>query len=321
MHYVLRLVKIALFNAAISLLAGQAMAQDYPNRPIRFVVPSTAGATSDLLARVIATEMSKIFGQPIVVDDKPGANQIIALENVARSPADGYTVGVVGVDGVVLLPLTTKALRFDPMLDLMPVAGLAEGRYVLAGSANRSWKNFSELVAFAKANPGKLNYGSSVHQVRFPIQLMIQRLGLDVVHIPYSGGAPYLQAIVGGTIDFGVISEGRVSAMGTRARLFAVTGQKRTASYPDIPTFSELNFPQVKGPSYSLSVRVGTPRAVIDKLSAAAAMALERPEVKTALANLYLESSYENPEVAAKSLGEQARFYAEFAKSINIQPE
>ena len=131
MHYVLRLVKMALFNAAISLLVGQAMAQDYPNRPIRFVVPSTAGATSDLLARVIATEMSKILGQPIVVDDKPGANQVIALENVVRSPADGYTVGVVGVDGVVLLPLTTKALRFDPMNDLVPVAGLADRKSVV----------------------------------------------------------------------------------------------------------------------------------------------------------------------------------------------
>ena len=321
MHYVLRLVKMALFNAAISLLPGQAMAQDYPNRPIRFVVPSTAGATSDLLARVIATEMSKILGQPIVVDDKPGANQVIALENVVRSPADGYTVGVVGVDGVVLLPLTTKALRFDPMNDLVPVAGLAEGRYALAGPADRSWKNFNELVAFAKANPGKLNYGSSVHQVRFPILLLIQKLGIDVVHIPYSGGAPYLQAIVSGTIDFGIISEGRVSAMGTRARLFAVTGQRRIASHPDVPTFGELNFPQVKGPSYSLSVRAGTPVAVIDKLSAAAAVALERPEVKTALANLMLESSYEKPEVAARTLAEQARFYAEFAKSIKIQPE
>lgn len=321
MHYVLRLVKMALFNAAISLLPSQAMAQDYPNRPIRFVVPSTAGATSDLLARVIATEMSKILGQPIVVDDKPGANQVIALENVVRSPADGYTVGVVGVDGVVLLPLTTKALRFDPMNDLVPVAGLAEGRYVLAGSADRSWENFNELVAFARANPGKLNYGSSVHQVRFPILLLIQKLGIDVVHIPYSGGAPYLQAIVSGTIDFGIISEGRVSAMGTRARLFAITGKNRIASHPDIPTFAELDFPQVKGAGYSLSVRAGTPKAVIDKLSAAAAVALERAEVKIALANLMLESSYEKPEVAARTLVEQAGFYAELAKKINIQPE
>lgn len=321
MHYIFCYARRVFFSAATCLLAGHAMAQDYPSRPIRFVVPSTAGASSDLLARVVATEMSKILGQPIVVDDKPGANQIIALENVIRSPADGYTVGVVGVDGVVLLPLTTKALRFDPMNDLVPVAGLAEGRYVLAGPADRPWKNFNELVAYAKANPGKLNYGSSVHQVRFPVLLLIQKLGLDVVHIPYSGGAPYLQAIVSGTIDFGIISEGRVSTMGARARLFAVTGQKRTATHPDIPTFAELNFPQVKGAGYSLSVRAGTPKAVIDKLSAAAAVALERPEVKIALNNLMLESSYEKPEVAARTLTEQARFYADFAKEVNIQPE
>jgi tripartite-type tricarboxylate transporter receptor subunit TctC len=301
---------------------GGAVAQDFPSKPIRFIVPSSAGTTSDLLARVLGAEMSKILGQPIVVEDKPGANQIIALEHIAKqSPADGYTVGIVGVDGVALLPLTNKDLRFDPLKDLFFVAGVAETRYVLAGPAARPWKTFQELIAYAKANPGKLNYGSSVHQVRLPVLVLIRELGLNMVHIPYSGGGPYLQAVASGTVDLGITGEAAGLALGNKVQFFAITGRERSPRHPDVPTFAELNFPQINGPSYALSVRAGTPKPIIDKLSAAASTALERPEVKAALANHSMDITNDKPDAAARKLSELARFYADLAAKVSLTSE
>lgn len=317
-----RAAALFFFDVILVFSASAVRAQVFPNKPIRMIVPTSAGATADFLARVVAPEMSRILGQPVVVENKPGANQIIGLEYIAKgAPADGYTVGVVGIDGVVLLPLTTKGLRFDPMNDLAPIAGLAEGRYVLASPVGRPWKTFDELTDYAKSHPGKLNYGSSVQQVRFPVLLITQKLGLDVVHIPFSSGAAYLLAIVGGTLDFGVVGDNSAATMGTRARILAVTGQKRLAAHPEVPTFAELGFPQAKGPGYGLSVRAGTPKAISDKLSAAAALALEKPEVRAAMSNLLLEPSDEKPEVLARKQLEQVKLFGDFARGIGLQPQ
>ena len=313
----------ALMIAGVLLVvAGHALAQDYPSRPIRFVVPTTPGSTGDLVARVLGSEMSKVIGQPIIVENKPGANQIIGLEHVARqSPADGYTVGIVGVDGMALLPLTTRDMRFDPMKDLVMVAGIAEARYVLAGPPARPWKNFAELVAHAKANPGKLNYGSSVHQVRFPVMLIMQALGLDMLHVPYSGGRPYEQALLAGTLDLGILTEGSASRSGNEFLLFATTGQQRIAVRPNVPTFAELGFPRVKGPSYGVSVRAGTPRPIIEKLANTVTATLERPETKGAMEKLFLRVVIEKSDAAAKNLADTFGFYSEFAKKVDLKPE
>jgi tripartite-type tricarboxylate transporter receptor subunit TctC len=309
-------------GAILVLSTGTALAQGFPNKPIRMIVPTSTGATADFLARILAPEMSRILGQPVVVENKPGANQIIGLEYIAKgAPADGYTIGVVGIDGVILLPLTTKGLRFDPMNDLVPIAGLAEGRYVMASPADRPWKSFDELVDYAKSHPGKLNYGSSVHQVRFPVLLVKEQLELDVVHIPFSSGAAYLTAILSGILDFGVVGENSARTMGTRGRILAMTGQKRSAANPEVPTFAEIGFPQAKGPAYGLSVRAGTPKAISDKLSAAAASALGKPEIRAAMSNMLLDPSEDKPEMFARKQFEQAKLYADFAKGIGLQPQ
>ena len=316
-----RLAVAVISGAVLAVGATSALAQKFPNKPIDFIVPSSSGSTSSLLARVVAAEMSKTIGQPIIVKDKPGANQLIGLQYIVREPADGYTVGVVGDDGVALLPLTTKNLSFDPLKDLLPIARLAESRYVLVSPADRPWKSFQELVAYAKANPGKLNYGSSVNQVQFPVLLLIRELGLNIVHIPYSGGASYLQAMVGGTLDLGITGESSAKTMGARVQVFAVTGKTRSANHPNVPTFTELNFPQVRGPTYSLSVHAGTPKAIIDTLTKAAATALKSPEIKQSMSNLLLEIDYQAPEDVAQRLAEKVKFYEQFAKDINFKAE
>lgn len=317
-----RWCSVLLMAGTVLATTGQPLAQDYPAKPIRFVVPTTPGSTADLVARVLGAEMSKVIGQSIVVENKPGANQIIGLELIAKlASADGYTVGIVGVDALALLPLTTKAMRFDPMKDLTMVAGVAEARYVLASPAAKPWKNFAALVSHAKANPGKLNYGSSVHQVRFPVMLVMQELGLDMLHVPYSAGRTYEQALQTGTLDLGILTEGSANRSGNEFLLFATTGQQRIAARPNVPTFAELGFPRVKGPSYAVSVRTGTPRAIIDKLANAVTATLERPETRAAMEKLYLRVVNERPDAAAKSLADTFSFYSDFAKKVDLKPE
>ena len=311
-----------LASAILALCAATAVAQDYPNRPIRFIVPTTPGNTTDLLGRIVATETSKILGQPVIVENRTGANQLIGIEFVAKqAAADGHTAAVIGIEGLVLLPLTSRNIRFDPFKDIVPVAGLAEGRYFLASSATLPWKTFNEFIAHAKANPGKLNYGSSVVQVRLPVLMIMQTHGLDLVHIPYTGGAPYLQALLAGEVQLGIGGEGPLTGMGERIRILAVTGDQRLPAFRDSPTFAELGFSQIRGPSYMLSVRAGTSREIIDRLNAAVSRALQTTEAKTSLAKILLTATNTPPALTSKTITEQARFYADLARSIGITPK
>jgi tripartite-type tricarboxylate transporter receptor subunit TctC len=308
--------------AALWLAAGAAAAQDYPNRLLRFIVPNTPGSTQDTLARTMGNEMSRLLGQPIVVENKPGADSTIGYEYVAKTaPADGYTLASVNVTGLASLPATSRDLRFDPLKDLPPVIGIGESRFVLASAASLPWKTLPELVAHAKANPGKLNFGASVPIVRLPMEVIIRHYGLDIAHIPYSASAPYVQALIVGEIQMGIIPEGLAIAQGDKLRVLAVTGEKRRPPFLDVPTFAELGLGQIHGTAFSLNVRAGTPKPIVDKLYATAKQALEQPEMKANLAKMQLEISAETPEAAAANLAAQATFFSDTARAIGLRPQ
>ena len=311
--------------AMVLLASGAASAAGigaYPDKPIRVIVPTSAGTTTDLLIRAIAPEMGKALGQPLVIEARPGANQVIGYEYCAKQvPADGYTACMVGVDGLALLPAVTKEMRFDAFRDLPPVIGLAESRYVLRSHASAPWTNFAEFVAYVKANPGKINYGASAPQVRFPMLLIMRQLGLDMLHVPYGGGARYLQALMAGEVHIGFTGEAAMAGAGDRVRGLAVTGDKRAPAYPDLPTFGQLKFPQIRGPSYSLNVRAGTPPDAVKKLHDAAGQALNAGDVRASLAKFPMEVLNESAEATQKRLVDAGRFYAEFAKAADIKPE
>jgi len=288
---------------------------DYPDKPIKFVAATTAGGTADLLARALADAMSKVLNQPIVVENKPGADQIIGLEYVAKGqPADGYTAIVIGLDGQALLPLIKKGLRFDPLNDLTQVASLGEVRYVLAGPATAPYKTFKELTDAAKAQPGKMNYGSSSPQVRFPTLVLMDEMGIEATHVPFPGAGPYLTAVAAGTVDWAVIGENSGNTLKPRVRLYGITGRTRSSINPDVPTFAELGFPRIVGPAYALAVRTGTPQAIVDKLSAAAATAMATPEMKANTQKFQLELAYEKADGAQRVLRERYKLYEEFSK-------
>lgn len=302
-------------------IAGTAAAQPYPNKPIRFVVASSAGTTADNLARVMAQEMTKTLGQPIVIENKPGAQMIIALEYIISQPADGYTVGITGTDAMALLPHVAANLRFNPTKDVVPIASLAEARYAWVGITGKPWKTFNELIAYARANPGKINYGSSAPQTHFPTLVIIDQLKINMLHIPYNAGGPYLQSIMAGTVDVGIVGEGSGRTMGDKVHHYAITGNARIPRLPNTPTFAELGFPRISGPAYAVTVRAGTPKDVADRLTSATLAALQVPEVRAALERQLYIITPEDASGAQKKLANQVAFYNEFAQKIGLKPK
>lgn len=313
-----RMVVVALAASGV-FAALAASAQEYPNRPIRIVVPSTPGVPQDVIARAAAPEMSKMLGQPVFIENKPGADQVIGLEFVARQqPADGYTLALVAVGSLATLPVLAKDLRFDPLKDLPPVTTMAEGRYVIGSSASKPWKTFQELVAHARANPGKLNFGASNNSVRMLAEAITRSNGLGVVYVPYSQASAYLSAMVSGEVDMGVLAEASTLSFGDRFRTLAVTGSQRRAPLMDVPTFAELGMPQIPSTSYSMNVAAATPKAVVDRVFAATQHAMQQQVFRDQMAKLYMVVIADTTEAAAKKLADDARFYADIARRIGL---
>jgi tripartite-type tricarboxylate transporter receptor subunit TctC len=309
----------ALLSAVLPQHAG---AQDYPNRPIKFVVTYAPSVVTDIVARIVAPEMSKILGQPIVVENKPGADTVIGFDYVARAnPADGYTVVVTLVPGLATLPLLNKDLRFDAIAGLPPFIDLTESRLVFASSTKFGWKTMQELLNAARANPGKLNYGVSSSLTRIMTDGFVKDFKIDAVPVPFTGGGPWQVALLAGTVEMGFTAEGASIGQAEKLNILAVTGETRSRHFPAAPTFKELGFPDYKGLAISLNVRAGTPQQAIDKLYAAAAQAMKMADVKTRLQGAGFEPiSDSTPESAARRLADQSRFFAQIAKANAAAP-
>ncbi|MSP96470.1 MAG: tripartite tricarboxylate transporter substrate binding protein [Betaproteobacteria bacterium] len=303
------------------VLGGVAGAQDFPSRPIRIVVPSTPGTSPDHVGRIIATEMARNIGQPVIVENKPSADALLAYEYVAKlAGADGYTVGIINVPGLAGLPATVKNLRFDPLKDLPPVIGLVETKYLFGSSVKFPWKDFKELIAYAKENPGKLNYASLGPNLRLLMEVLVQDQGLNVVNIPYNGGGPYTQALLTGEVQMGYLGESTAINFSDKFRSIATTGRNRHAPFMSVPTFAELGYPQIRGPSFSLNVAAGVPKAALERLLASARQALQQQEVKDRFQKLQFEIVDLSPEAANKQLLEEAELYSSIARKAGIQP-
>lgn len=313
-------LSIAAIMIGWSLGAG---AQGFPAKPIRFIVPNPPGTSPDAVARIMSFEMAKTLGQPIVVENRPGADAMIGYEHVAkRVPADGYTAAVGAIQSLAIAPVAVKELRFDPFRDLTPVIGIVEGRLVLASAASLPWKSFNGMIAEMRANPGKYNYGSSSLSVKLATEAMLRRHGLDVTAIPFGGdGAARVRAVVAGEIHIGLIAEQFAISFGEKVRVLAVTGNRRTTAFPDVPTFGEVGLPDLKGVSYSLSVASATPREAVATLYASASQALRQASVRSQLEKIRMEVVEQSPEVAAKQLADEARFFAETARKLGLQAE
>ena len=304
------------------LLAAPVLAQDYPNKPIHFIVPYSAGSPPDVVTRHMATAMGTILGQPSIVENRPGADTIIGFEYVAKSaPADGYTVVIAPMANQAILPLVSRELRFDPIKDLPPFIQFAEGRLVFGTPASNPWKTFGELVAAVKSNSNKYNYGSPSAQLRFPMLLLMENLGLDLTYVPYATVAPYYIALSVNEVQMGWLSEGSAASLKDKFRVLAVTGDRQSSVFPDAPTFARLGFPQMPSNIFAFSVRVGTPTAIVGKLNAAAVQALHSPDVKAKLAAAQFEMSTDTSQQGAiNRLNSVSAVFADVARKVGIKP-
>lgn len=301
------------------LAAGSSHAQTYPSKPIRIVVGEAPGTVNDLLPRMLAPHMSKSLGQPVLIENRPGAGQMISYEYVVRAEPDGYTAVVVSVTGLGVVPLTIKEPKIDIHKDIVPVIGIAEGVLALGTSSKKSWSSLREVLDYAKKNPGQLNVGTVSPTTLLASGIILK--GHQVQMVPYTSGATYYQAAINGEIDLITAAVQSLEGFGDRIRILAVTGRSRLPGLPSTPTFSELGLPKVSGIGYSLYVRAGTPSTAIDKLYGAAAEALKLPEVETQIAKSRMTVVASPPAETARAFTELAQTYADTAKEIGMRPQ
>ena len=266
-----------------ALLPGLARAQDYPSKSIRLIVPFAAGGAVGAVARVLGTPLSAGLGQSVVIDNRGGAGGIIGMDAVAKSPPDGYTL-LLAHSGLTYMPGLYNKLPFDPLKDFDGVITAVSGTYVLAVSNDAPFKTIPELVAYARANPGKLSYasagiGSTLH---LAAEFFKRTADIDVIHVPYKGAAQATTDLVGGQVQmmFGPVVALLPLALAGKVRALAVTSAKRSALAPELPTMIESGVPGVEVTGwYGLAAPAGTPKAVIEKLNAEANRALKSAEI------------------------------------------
>jgi tripartite-type tricarboxylate transporter receptor subunit TctC len=272
------------FPLAILAASCAAFAQDaYPSRPIKLVVPYAAGGPADLLARSVGEKLAARLGQPVLVENKPGAGGHTGGEQVAKGPADGYTLVLTTIahNGAAKL---YGHLRYDPATDLQPVILLAESPSVLLVKQSLPVKSVPELLAYARAHPGKLTYGSAgtgsaMHMAAELLRSMAQ---IDYVHVPYRGGAPAMADLLGGQIDlmFDSLGTAHQQIASGKVRALAVTSTVRNASLPDVPTLAEAGVPGYASvPWYEISAPRAVPLAIVNKLNADLNVALKSPDL------------------------------------------
>jgi len=265
--------------AAWVLTATPVRAQTYPTRPITWVVPFTPGGVTDTTSRAVSRKMGELLGQAFVVENRPGVGGSLATEQVAHAPADGYTV-LYATSGTMAANLALyKNLKYEPLRDFIPVHGMFLSPTLLVVEASRPYKTVTELVAFARQNPGVLNYGSAGPGTgtHLTSELMQSQTGIKMTHVPYKGSSPALQDLLGGRLDlmfdYTVTLLPHIKAGTLRA--LAVMGTKRLPALPDVPTIAEAGFAGAESSSWSgIVVPAGTPPEVVRKLSQAMQAAL-----------------------------------------------
>jgi tripartite-type tricarboxylate transporter receptor subunit TctC len=318
-----RAVQAAVLVAA-ALLPAWASAQSYPNQPIRIIVPNPAGGLPDTLSRIVGKRLQERIGQPVVIENRPGANAGIGTAAVTTSAPDGYTF--IMTDGAVLSisPLIYSKLPYDPK-EMMPVSFVATAPIWLAANEKVPVKTMQDFVKYTKANPGKSNYGTSgvgsFHHLS--MEAVQSGLGVQLTHVPFKGAADSVTALLGGHIDFVFASYAALAAgVGSkRATLIASNGGKRAKLTPDLPTIAETipgyNFAVNQG----LFARAGTPREVVQKIASEVAAIMKEPDIIAALDKIGAEPASGGTDDLARAIKEEQERVARAVKAAGIKPQ
>jgi tripartite-type tricarboxylate transporter receptor subunit TctC len=298
-----RAVLIVLVLTA-TLVAVQAA--DYPDHPIRFIVPQAAGSATDTVARILAAELSKELGQPVIVDDRPGGALTIGLDLVAKSPPDGYTIGMGPIGALAITRHMVAKLPYNIERDFQPIAMVARGHLLLAVSPKLPIHSVKELVDYAKKNPGKLTNASSSNGSPGHVggELFKYMTGTEIVHVPYRGGAPAITDLIAGHVDimFESLQSIATFARDGKVRALGVSGATRSPAFPDLPTIGE-SVPGYLAPTWTgVIAPAGVPKPIVVKLNAAINKALASEAFKEKFAKIGDEPAGGTPEEFAATI-------------------
>jgi tripartite-type tricarboxylate transporter receptor subunit TctC len=316
--------RAALAALLLSALAGAASAQ-YPSRPVRFIVPSAVGGGTDIIARAIALKLSESLGAQFVVENRPGAGQMIGIELAAKAPADGYTI-LMAASTLAINPIMYKAVPYDPVRDFAPITQAATLPNVVVVHPSLPVKSITELIAYAKAHPGQLNFASAGigTSPQMSIELLKSMAGIDMVHIPYKGTAPGVVDVLAGQVL--VMAPNVLTALphikSGKLRALAVTSPKRSAALPDVPTVAEAGLPGYDSTQwYGVLAPAGTQREIVARLHGAIARALRDEEVGRRLAADGAEPVGSSPEEFAAFIKSETEKWAKVARAAGIKAE
>jgi tripartite-type tricarboxylate transporter receptor subunit TctC len=321
----MRLGSLLLFGLFGFATALPAVAQSFPTKPVRMIIPWAPGGTTDILGRVIGQKMSERWGQPVVIDNRAGAAGNIGTEAAARSPADGYTILVGTMSSHAMNPHLYAKMSFDPVADLAPVSLVANVAPVLVVHPSVPVQNVNELVALARAKPGQLNFASggiaSFNQLC--AELLKLSAKIDIVHVPYKGGAPAVADLVSGKVDMlftgAPVTISHIKA--GRLKLLAVTDSQRSPALPDTPTMAESLPGYEFNNWYGLMAPAGTPRPVIEALNAEVGRILGLPDVKEKLSGLGADPMPSTPERFAAVLKADAEKWGRIIRQAGVRAE
>ena len=302
--------------------AGPSAAQTYPSKPVRLVVPFPPGGATDVIARLVSQKLHEIWGQPVVLDYKPGAGTVIGTDAIAKAAPDGYTMGIV-ITAHVLNPSVRPNLPYDTVNDLSGVSMLSVSHIVIVATKSLQANTVPELIALAKRNPGKLNYaspgtGTAMHLAG---ELLNTMAGINIVHVPYRGGAPAYPDVISGRVELqidpifasmGNIESGQVKAI-------AITSAQRAPSAPDIPTVAEtlpgFNVQSIAG----IVVPSATPRDIVSRINAAVRQALETPELRERMQGVGMEPAPTTPEQFDQFIRGEIAKWADVVKASGMK--
>jgi tripartite-type tricarboxylate transporter receptor subunit TctC len=318
------------FAAAILLVLGAAFAapapaQGFPSKPIKLIVPLAAAGTGDTLSRAVAEEMSRELGQPVVVENKPGAGGLVGTEMVAAAPADGYTMLAVSPSHVINPALYANKKTYDPLRSFEPITVMAMTHQIIVAHPSVPVSNTQELIDYARKNPGKLNYGSAGtgSATHLNMELFRSMAGIELVHIPYKGSTQARQDVLSGQVQLAMdgllplqplIKDGRLKPIG-------ITSSKRAQTNPEIPTLGETVKGYATDTWYGLLVPAGTPREVVARLHGAAVKALNSPAVRDRFQKLGAETVANSPEDFRRMLEAEQKVWAKVVKDSGAKVE
>jgi len=298
-----RLILASLFLAVQPV----AQAQSWPAKPVRVIVSFTPGASIDLTARAVGQRLAENMGQPFVVENRPGGNTIVSAELAAKAPPDGYTLFMALDTTMTLVPAIYQKIPYDPIKDFVPVGQINRSSYIIVAPAKAPYRTLADMIAHARANPGKMNIGASTAFTQLLTVMLRKEAGVNMTYVPYKGGPPMIQALLAGDLDgtidgiplyVGLVKTGKVVPIVT-------TGPTRAVQFPDVPTIREAGFPQLEAPSWTAwFAPAGTPDAIIRRLNGELAKVLNNAEFRQKN-----QEGGQNPLVHAtpEEVGEQVR--------------